>query len=90
MPASTSALQTAGMQQAPGEFINSTSVPDAHLQILGDIFAIPSWLPFSNVFSIGDVLLVLGALLAFHRICGSRPLFGAAGTPTPGTEQSVA
>jgi Family of unknown function (DUF5317) len=81
MPASASALQAAGIRQSPAEFINSTSVPDAHLRFLGDIFAIPSWSPVSNVFSIGDVLLVAGALLAFHRICGSRPLRAPSASP---------
>jgi hypothetical protein len=72
MPASRSALEAAGLQETQGEFLNSTAVPDAHLQFLGDVFATPSWLPAANVFSIGDVLIVVGALLAFHTICGSR------------------
>lgn len=28
---------------------------------LGDIFYIPSWIPFSNVFSIGDIFIAIGA-----------------------------
>ena len=72
MPASASALKAAGVQETPGEFINSTSVPDAHLQFLGDVFATPSWLPVHNVYSIGDVLIVIGVLLAVHSICDSQ------------------
>ena len=73
MPASASALRAAGVVQTPGDFINSAPVADAHLQFLGDVFAVPSWMPISNVFSVGDVLIVLGALLAFHTIGRSRP-----------------
>jgi hypothetical protein len=72
MPAKPSALAAARVQETPGEFINSTAVPHAHLQWLGDAFATPSWFPVQNVFSIGDLMIVLGALLAFHTICGSR------------------
>ena len=72
MPASASALEAAGFQQTPGEFINSTSLPDAHLQFLGDVFATPSWLPVQNVYSIGDLLIVVGVLLAVHSICDSQ------------------
>lgn len=32
---------------------------------LGDIFYIPSWVPFSNVFSIGDVLIGVGIFIYF-------------------------
>ena len=71
------------MQETPGDFINSTAVPDAHLQFLGDVFATPSWLPVHNVFSIGDLLIVLGALLAFHTICGSRLALRRERRPVP-------
>jgi hypothetical protein len=30
---------------------------------LGDIFEMPSWLPFSNLFSIGDVFIAVGVLI---------------------------
>lgn len=33
---------------------------DTLLPWLGDIFYLPSWLPFSNVFSIGDILIATG------------------------------
>jgi hypothetical protein len=33
---------------------------------------VPSSWPVSNVFSIGDVVLVVAALLALHCLCGSR------------------
>ena len=31
---------------------------------LTDIFALPTWLPFTNVFSIGDILIALGIAIA--------------------------
>jgi hypothetical protein len=74
MPASRSALATAGLEPvAGGSFANSDLVEGAHLAFLGDVFAIPAGWPGANVFSVGDVLLVTGALLALHVLCGSRP-----------------
>jgi hypothetical protein len=35
------------------------------------VFAIPAGWPLANVFSIGDLLIVLGAAWGAHRICGS-------------------
>ena len=34
-----------------------------HLELLTDIFALPSWVPFANVFSLGDVILGVGVVL---------------------------
>ena len=62
MPASASALATAGLlHEAGGEFVNSTTLGNPNLAFLGDIFATPAWIPFANVFSLGDVCIVLGA-----------------------------
>jgi Family of unknown function (DUF5317) len=73
MPASAGALATAGLDPAGGgSFANSDFVEGARLAFLGDVFAIPDGWPGANVFSIGDVLLAAGALLALHTICGSR------------------
>jgi hypothetical protein len=72
MPADADALATAGVQQKAGEFANSTAVAHPHLSFLGDVFAVPSSWPVSNVFSVGDVVLVIAALLALHSVCGSR------------------
>ena len=72
MPASPAALEAAGVPPPEG-FSNSAAATDAELAFLGDVFATPAgWGPFSNVFSVGDVCLVVGAALALHRICGSR------------------
>ena len=72
MPASPTALENAGFALDPAGFTNSTAVGYPHLQFLGDVFWVPCSFPISNVFSVGDVLILLGALLAMHCICGSR------------------
>jgi uncharacterized protein DUF5317 len=81
MPAHPSALATAGILQAPGEFANSAAVANPKLWFLGDVFALPAGVPLHNVFSAGDVILVLGAALVIHAVAGSRvprPVFGLA------------
>lgn len=72
MPAAPRALKAAGLAVDPTEFTNSGAVAHPHLQLLGDVFWLPSSWPVSNVFSVGDVLIVLGALLAMHCVCASR------------------
>jgi len=72
MPADPRAEAAAGLVATPGEFVNSGVVADPHLAFLGDVFWIPSSWPASNVFSVGDVLILVGALLAMHCICASR------------------
>ncbi len=72
MPARLEALQTAGIVTDSPEFENSAPVVDAKLAFLGDVFAIPEGIPFANVFSVGDIILVLGGGIAVHTICESR------------------
>lgn len=72
MPARVGALQAAGRPVAEDGFRNSAAVVDPHLPWLGDTFAIPAQLPLANVFSVGDVVLVLGVLVLLHATCGSR------------------
>jgi hypothetical protein len=76
MPASRGALETAGLEVQSGSFANSDFVDEAHVSFLGDVFAIPAGWPGANVFSVGDVLMLLGALLVLHAATGSR-LFAA-------------
>jgi hypothetical protein len=73
MPASPTALAAAGLG-TPEVFTNSGAVAGANLGFLGDVFSIPSGWPLANVFSFGDVVIVLGAAYGLHRICGSRLL----------------
>jgi hypothetical protein len=72
LPARAGALATAGIEQSAEEFVNSGVVHGARLAFLGDVFAIPDAWPLSNVFSVGDVLIVLGVGYASLRICGTR------------------
>lgn len=73
MPASPVALRAAGRVRHPGQFTNSTVLSHPHLAWLGDNFSVPSSLPLANVFSVGDVLLAVGALLLLHSLCASAP-----------------
>lgn len=58
MPADPVALVSVGALGTA--YPNSIVVPDPVLRPLTDLFALPAWLPFSNVFSIGDVLIGVG------------------------------
>ena len=68
MPADPTALASIG-GIAPG-YSNSSVTTDPVLAPLTDIFAIPAWVPFANVFSIGDV--VLGSGIAVTIAIGMR------------------
>jgi Family of unknown function (DUF5317) len=70
MPARAAAEAAAGLT-ATGP-ANSSVVAHPHLAFLGDVFAIPASWPLHNVFSVGDVILVVGAGLLVHRVTGSR------------------
>jgi hypothetical protein len=62
MPADPAALAAAGLLDRSGAaFSNTAAMPGAAFAFLGDNLATPSWLPFANVLSIGDVLIGLGA-----------------------------
>lgn len=68
MPARPSAWARAGLPRIDG-FENSNVVDDAPLWFLGDIFAIPAGWPLANVFSIGDVVIVIGGTYFAHAWC---------------------
>lgn len=74
MPASGTALTLAGISYS-GDTDNNSAVIGAgtHLGFLGDIFAVPAWMPAANVFSIGDLLIAVGgaALLAMSMRASS-------------------
>jgi hypothetical protein len=72
MPASATALDAAGKVVNPEEFTNSSAMDDPKLLFLGDVFAWPQPLPLANVFSVGDVVLVVGAGMFLHTTSGSR------------------
>ena len=69
MPAADHAVALAGLPTDwGGLYANSAPIPHPSLLVLGDIFAVPSNLPFANVFSIGDLVVVIGAGIGVHRI----------------------
>ena len=57
MPVTLQAAHAAGV-----DTFRSVSASASHLWFLGDIFAIPKELPLANVFSVGDLLIGLGAI----------------------------
>lgn len=74
MPADMDAWERAGRRPIPPDvFTNSGALSDPRLGFLGDIFAIPAGWPLANVFSIGDVLIVIGGTYLAHRWCSSVP-----------------
>jgi hypothetical protein len=84
MPADPAALAAAGLEGA-GEHTNSVVLSDPALRLLTDIFAIPAWLPFANVFSVGDVLIGIGIVVVIVAAM-RRPLPEA----TPGMDPGAA
>jgi hypothetical protein len=68
MPADPAAAESVG-GIAPG-YSNSNIDAEPALAPLTDIFATPAWLPFSNVFSVGDVLIGVG--VAITIVVGMR------------------
>ncbi len=70
MPASQAALALAGLPHlAPGQTSNNSigMSADTRLWFLSDIFAIPAGLPLPNVFSVGDVLIAIGAVYLIQK-----------------------
>ena len=63
MPVSPDALVAIGRAPHDG-YSNSRLVDDVVLGPLTDLFAMPSWVPMANIFSIGDVLIGVGAAMA--------------------------
>lgn len=84
MPASPAAMRTAGLSPAADHFTNSGAVGDVRLAWLGDIFAVPERFPLANVFSAGDVVLVVGAALLLRGVLHARPEDRALAVPDAG------
>jgi hypothetical protein len=63
MPVSSAALTALGRGARDG-YVNSRFVDGAVLGPLTDQFAMPAWMPMANIFSVGDVLIGIGAAIA--------------------------
>src|SRR5437762_12040655 len=70
MPANPGALQALGKLPAT-VYSNSAVLPNPALAPLTDLYALPTWVPFANVFSVGDALIGAGVavviVVAMHR-----------------------
>lgn len=69
MPVAREALVASGQEHLTPYLATGQSVthvllgPDSRLPWLADIFALPAWWPLAVAFSVGDVLIALGAFL---------------------------
>ncbi len=71
LPASAEALRRAGLEPDPDRFTNSGVLAQPRLGWLGDVYAIPDGVPLANVFSLGDVVILIGLVFAVHRLTRS-------------------
>ena len=77
MPSTVEALGAVG-KTAPTIYSNSAIVDVPALAPLIDRFALPSWLPLANVFSVGDVLIGVGVAILIVVVMRRAPR-GSAG-----------
>ncbi len=87
MPVSEGALAAMGWRPN-GDYSNSILRENVNLAPLTDLFAMPTFFPAANVFSVGDVLIGIGTLIAIvTAMHGIGPFVDATGRPddaTPG------
>jgi Family of unknown function (DUF5317) len=71
MPALPGAMRHAGLSYTG---VHNNSVAEAHPNLvwLVDRWAAPSWIPAGNVFSIGDVLIAVGAIVLITAAMGAH------------------
>ena len=74
MPASVTALQRAGLGHAADRLLQGNVVanvilmaPSTRVNTLADWLYVPGWIPFATVFSIGDVLIMVGLVWLIAR-----------------------
>jgi hypothetical protein len=83
MPVSAAAVAAMGRLPKAG-YSNSRLLDGVMLGPLTDLFAMPTWIPLANVFSIGDVLIGVGAAIAvFAAMHGRGPLVSRPATAVP-------
>ncbi len=81
MPATPEAMQAAGLDFAVKH--NSAAAADPNVPWLVDRFAAPGWVPLTNVFSVGDAVIAVGAFVLVFAATGAR----APGLPPRRSEQ---
>jgi hypothetical protein len=72
MPTDPDAVASLAHTTAQGDFANSAVQAHPHLLFLGDILATPASWPVHNIYSVGDVVIVVGVAVLVHVACGSR------------------
>ncbi|HEY4189034.1 MAG TPA: DUF5317 domain-containing protein [Candidatus Limnocylindrales bacterium] len=87
MPASRAAVALMGgtSPALQAGYSNSTVAADPALWVLTDLFALPRWVPFANVFSIGDLLVATGIALVIVLAMRSARRTGSASSATSGS-----
>jgi hypothetical protein len=70
MPVRLAAMHDAGRIDAVQA--NSTAMSDPNLSWLVDRWAAPEWIPLANVFSVGDVVIAVGAVVIVLAGMGVR------------------
>jgi Family of unknown function (DUF5317) len=70
MPATPEAMEAAGLDFAVKH--NSVAAAEPNLSWLVDRFAAPDWVPLTNVYSVGDVIIALGAVVLVFSATGAR------------------
>ncbi|MEP6638846.1 MAG: DUF5317 family protein [Chloroflexota bacterium] len=87
MPVSREAVAAIGRLPKEG-YSNSRLFDGAVLRPLTDLFAMPTWIPLANIFSIGDICIGAGAAIALAAAMHgrgpltSRPATSAGRAPT--------
>lgn len=95
MPVSSDSVRYSGSisryEASPNHIVHNSAMrdDDVRLWILTDIFAVPKSVPFANVYSVGDILLTLGAGLFCYRTIRAAPAAAPPGgspdaRPAPG------
>ncbi len=82
MPADPAAVASLGAAR-PAGYSNSAIVADPALAPLTDIFALPAWVPFANVFSVGDVLIGVGVGVVIVMAMRTRDRSSTTTAPVP-------
>jgi hypothetical protein len=78
MPVALSVWKTTGKAggdiTGTGHYNNNVlATAHTHLGFLGDVLPLPAAVPFANAFSVGDLLLLLGATFFVYRHCAPSP-----------------